>query len=874
MSNVGIELAANYSVVSPAPRALLANVNAPVGINLSQFQSGIPTLSRFDIKCLLVQLGELESNSNSTLVTVGNPQQGVFVGNVTAGQTQVTISNLDNTNIKIGSVANLTVGSNGSFGNNTLIVGKSVGGNIVAGNFVVGCTYTVTSVGDTDFGAVGGQNVIGNVFIANTAGTGTGTASASNNQIILASNNTVTGTVRFFVNPLKLGKYQASQTLLTNAGYLQANGAWTGKDGIDSNDVFLSATYIQDLIQKNYIEEKYIELIRSKAIRVGDTRDVVAGMLALAYQYQDFGNPNLAQNIINSDGTINVENYSVGHRANVWRNTGQTVDSQGRPGHIYFNAGRYAIATLGADVIGGDTPGEVIVPITQVLTPPVAPSVVIGTSINASVEGNLTVSGNIIASNNIITSGNIITTGNITASTGNLIINGNIIPGQNVVFNLGNTTNRFQDLWLSGSSINLGNANISTNQSNVVITNEAGGSIILAGNVAQRANLILGNVFSNVTYVTEGVRWVGNGQSFSSDPYSNVNVAAYLSAGSTVSGTGAWTLPGGTTGERPGTLVNGMIRYNTSINGGSVEVYVGGAWVTIASANYSVGFVIVAGGGGGGGRIGGGGGGGGVMIGGLSQPVTLSTTYTVIVGAGGPGGNGPAGSLAVDGTNGGDSSVFGFIAQGGGGGAGTDQRVGKAGGSGGGGGRAGSSPSAAGGSATQTSSGIAIGYGNAGGSSGGGADRSGGGGGAGAAGATGLASGNGGIGITNPIPGSTVGSFSGGAYYVGAGGGGSAFNGPVRGVGGIGGGGDGITTGGNSTVGGSGVSNTGGGGGGGGYTSEPGSAGGAGGSGVVIIYYASTTQRGSGGTVTSFVSGPTTFWLHTYTNTGTFSFTA
>jgi hypothetical protein len=75
-----------------------------------------------------------------------------------------------------------------------------------------------------------------------------------------------------------------------------------------------------------------------------------AGMMSLAYQYQDLGNPALKQNVYNSDGTINLENYSIAARANVWRETGSTVDSQGRPGHIYFNAGRYAIRNLGADV--------------------------------------------------------------------------------------------------------------------------------------------------------------------------------------------------------------------------------------------------------------------------------------------------------------------------------------------------------------------------------------------------------------------------------------------------------------------------------------------------------------------------------------------
>jgi hypothetical protein len=58
----------------------------------------------------------------------------------------------------------------------------------------------------------------------------------------------------------------------------------------------------------------------------------------------------LRQSIYNPDGTINLETYSIATKANVWRETGQTVDSKGRPGHIYFNGGRYAITTLGADV--------------------------------------------------------------------------------------------------------------------------------------------------------------------------------------------------------------------------------------------------------------------------------------------------------------------------------------------------------------------------------------------------------------------------------------------------------------------------------------------------------------------------------------------
>jgi hypothetical protein len=47
---------------------------------------------------------------------------------------------------------------------------------------------------------------------------------------------------------------------------------------------------------------------------------------------------------------------------------------------------------------------------------------------------------------------------------------------------------------------------------------------------------------------------------------------------------------------------------------------------------------------------------------------------------------------------------------------------------------------------------------------------------------------------------------------------------------------------------------------------------GAGGSGIVVIRYASATQVGSGGTVTTYTSGSTTYQVHTFTTSGTFTF--
>ncbi len=367
MSNRGINNAANNVVINPASRQTLESSAAPRGFTLDKVKESIETLTKFETRCLLIQLSNLESNMISNTISIGAPTLGTFKANINANTVvshantyfanvaTVTITNSDHSDIQLGMVANIQLPSTGSFGSNTMVIKKSVGGNIVAGNFVPGFTYTITSLGTTDFTLCGLEGnvanvTIGNVFVADSTGTGTGTAYLSNNQIMLGSNHTASGDISFNVAPLTLGKYQASDYLLTKFGYKNSDGSWAEKDGVDSNDIFLVATEVQDNIVGSFLQTQYQELIKQGAIRDGDSKEIVAGMLALAYQYQDLGNPALKQNIYNTNGTLNIENYSIASRANVWRETGQTVDSQGRPGHIYFNAGKYAIRNLGADV--------------------------------------------------------------------------------------------------------------------------------------------------------------------------------------------------------------------------------------------------------------------------------------------------------------------------------------------------------------------------------------------------------------------------------------------------------------------------------------------------------------------------------------------
>jgi hypothetical protein len=322
----------------------------------------------------------------------------------------------------------------------------------------------------------------------------------------------------------------------------------------------------------------------------------------------------------------------------------------------------------------------------------------------------------------------------------------------------------------------------------------------------------------------------------SANRFKDLYLSGTVTAGDmTLNGTGAITLPSGTTAQRPSSPVAGMIRYNTTESAN--EVYNGTSWVPIDTIGYpyTINYLVVAGGGAGGANHGGGGGAGGYIYT-ASASVDGLTEYAVTVGAGGAG---------VQGTgNSGSNSVFKTTTAIGGGGGGGNQAAGVDGGSGGG-----------------SSRGASAGYGTSGqGSNGGtgGTYSGGGGGGASAGGSNGATytGGNGGAGTSSSISGASV-------TYAG-GGGGNGYT-AAGGTGGAGGGGDGGQYSGAAYEGTNGAANTGGGG-GGNYVSAGRREGMNGGSGVVIISYAGS-QRGTGGTVTS--SGGNT--IHTFTSSGTFT---
>ena len=150
----------------------------------------------------------------------------------------------------------------------------------------------------------------------------------------------------------------------------------------------------------------------------------------------------------------------------------------------------------------------------------------VGTPINSE-------SGQIIFDDNGELTGNAgftfnTTSGNL-AVPGSATFSGALIPSANITYNLGSPTQRWNDLYLSNTTIYLGNSTISTDGPNVVITNSNGGELTVAGNstvstIENGNSTISINANANITVSVNGI---SNVAVFSSNTFNvNGNVVA------------------------------------------------------------------------------------------------------------------------------------------------------------------------------------------------------------------------------------------------------------------------------------------------------------------------------------------------------------
>jgi hypothetical protein len=117
-------------------------------------------------------------------------------------------------------------------------------------------------------------------------------------------------------------------------------------------------------------------------------------------------------------------------------------------------------------------------------------------------------------------------TGNLSVP-GSGIFTGSLLPSANIIYDLGNTTNRWNDLYLSGTTIYIGNSTISTAGANLVFTNGNGGQFVLSGNANTTSFSSAGGA-SVLTLRETDITFTANG---------NANVFKITGTGVNVAGT-------------------------------------------------------------------------------------------------------------------------------------------------------------------------------------------------------------------------------------------------------------------------------------------------------------------------------------------------
>lgn len=139
---------------------------------------------------------------------------------------------------------------------------------------------------------------------------------------------------------------------------------------------------------------------------------------------------------------------------------------------------------------------------------------------NGTAISNGTSNVNIPGTGSNITFGVNGTSNVVVIGTDTVTVKGNILPIANVTYDLGSPSQRFNDLYLSGTTIDLGGATISANATALIITNPAGGTFVSQGagaattygnaNVAANLAAFANNPISTTGNISAGYLF-GNG---------------------------------------------------------------------------------------------------------------------------------------------------------------------------------------------------------------------------------------------------------------------------------------------------------------------------------------------------------------------------
>ena len=334
--------------------------------------------------------------------------------------------------------------------------------------------------------------------------------------------------------------------------YATANTSWT------------RVLSIANVIQANVISANVLNVVQAFSITgniatanyfIGNGAFLTG--IAAGYSNTDVANylPTYTGNLVSLTGpvttTSNVTGGNILFGTGVVSGTGTvyaaTVSTTGNVNSGYISTGEASVGNLfsgGYVSATGNITGNYILGNGALLT---------GVITSVSNINNGTSNVTVVSSGGNVTVG-VGGTGNVAVfSTDAVTVKGNVLPSANITYDLGTSTQRWKDLWLSNSTIYLGNAQISANATAVTITNPAGGTTVLQGATPS----ITGAVVSASGNVTGG----------------NILTAGLISA--TGNATGGNLLTGGLVSATANItggniLTGGLISATSNITGGNL----------------------------------------------------------------------------------------------------------------------------------------------------------------------------------------------------------------------------------------------------------------------------------------------------------------
>jgi hypothetical protein len=205
------------------------------------------------------------------------------------------------------------------------------------------------------------------------------------------------------------------------------------------------------------------------------------------------------------------------------------------------------LVTLNGNLIAGNVNGGNLVSanyVSGVLTTASQPNITA-----TGVLANLSISGNI--------------------NVGDINVSGNIIPTANVTYNLGNSTNAFKDLYLSGTSISLGTQTITSNVNGVILSNT-----VFASALSITGNADIGNINTSGTISSTGTATVGNLSTGGTITSTGTATVGNLTTSGTITSTGTATVGNLTTGgtiTSTGNIAGGNLTTNGNVTANNIS---------------------------------------------------------------------------------------------------------------------------------------------------------------------------------------------------------------------------------------------------------------------------------------------------------------